>query len=92
MVKKAKKVPAKRALSKERAAKEKTATRRSAKAAKSKSARKKTARKKTVKHESALKRLENAFVVGAAEMDELAISTGLLGAVEPKKISGKRRR
>lgn len=91
MVRKAKKVPAKRALSKERAAKEKTAARRSAKAAKSKSARKKTARKKTVKRQSTLKRLENALMFGAVEVDELALSMGLSGAVEPKN-SPKRRR
>jgi hypothetical protein len=92
MVKKAKKAPAKRALSKERAAKEKTATRRSVKAAKSKSARKKTARKKTVRRQSTLKRLENALMIGAAEVDEFAVSMGLSGAVEPKKTSRKRRR
>jgi hypothetical protein len=92
MARKSKKAPAKRALSKQGAAKAKTAQRRSAKAAKTASKRKKTARKKAAKRESVLKRLENALLAGAAEVDELAVEMGLAGAVEaPEKPKKKKR-
>jgi hypothetical protein len=92
MVEKAKKAPAKCALSKERAAKEKTAQRRSAKAAKTKSARKKNARKKAAKRESTLRRLEEVIEARVADVDNLAVAMGLLGAVEPLTRKPKKRR
>ena len=61
---------------------------RKAKAAKpvKRAPRKKAVRRKKVrKPESALEKIETAFLVGVAEADEVALSLGLLGATPPKK-------
>ena len=42
-------------------------------------------RKKARKPESTLEKIENAFLVGVAEADGMALSLGLLGATPPKK-------
>jgi hypothetical protein len=54
-------------------------------------ARKKKVLRKTSKRTSALQRLENALMIGVADIDDLAESMGLLGAVEPKDQSKRRR-
>jgi len=46
--------------------------------------RKAPVKKKAAKRPGALRRIENALLVGAAEIDELAADMGLLGAVPPK--------
>ena len=51
----------------------------------------KKGRKKARKPESTLEKIENAFLVGVAEADEVALSLGLLGATPPKKGRKKRR-
>ena len=52
--------------------------------------RKKTARRKKV---GPLRRIENAIILGAAELDEIALDMGLLGAAgPPAKKRGKPRR
>ena len=68
-----------------------TAKRPAKSAAKRAPARKKAVRKRSVRRKApgnkgpgAIERLENAIEVGAAEIDDLALSMGLLGAVEPK--------
>lgn len=48
-----------------------------------KRSRKKAARK--TKRPGALRRLENALMASAAEVDELAVSMGLSGAVPPRR-------
>ena len=48
-------------------------------------------RKKAAKPESALEKIENAFLVGVAEADGVALSLGLLGATPPKKSRKKSR-
>lgn len=59
-----------------------------------KSAVKKTPRKAAARRKktSTLKRIESALEVGVAELDDMAVSLGLLGAVEPaaKKRKAKR--
>lgn len=47
-----------------------------------------TSRKKTVRPKKApsrLKQVENAFLATVAEVDEIALDLGLLGATPPKK-------
>jgi len=54
--------------------------------------RKAPVKKKAAKRQGALRRIENALLVGAAEIDELAADMGLLGAVPPaKKRKAKRK-
>ena len=53
-------------------------------------ARKAKARKQAPKRANALQRLEDALLLGVADVDRLAESMGLLGAVEPK--DGRKRR
>ncbi len=71
MAKKAKKAPAK---GKTRAAAAKKPAKRP---------RKKPSRRKTARRPGPLRRLENALLASAAEVDELAVDLGLSGAVEP---------
>ena len=54
--------------------------------------RKPVRKKKAAKRPGAIRRIENAIVVGAVEIDELAASMGLLGAVPPKKPRKKAKR
>lgn len=69
-----------------------------AKAAKPSKAKRATPRKKAVrrkkvrKPESTFEKIENAFLVGVAEADEVALSLGLLGATPPPKRGKKRRK
>jgi hypothetical protein len=49
-------------------------------------------KKKAVKRQGAIRRIENAIMVGAVEIDELAADMGLLGAVPPKKPRKKAKR
>jgi hypothetical protein len=54
--------------------------------------RKKIARKKARKPESTLEKIENAFLVGVAEVDDVALSLGLLAApLAPQKRRKKSR-
>ncbi len=57
------------------------------KVAKKKAARKPAAKKRV----SAIKALENAIEVGIADLDDVAVSMGLLGAVEPTRKRVKKR-
>lgn len=82
------------------ARKTKTPVRKAAVKTRKKAAAKKPAPKKQVrkrapaKRGSAIERLENAIEFGAAELDDVAISMGLLGAVElpGKKPARKKKR
>jgi hypothetical protein len=49
-------------------------------------------KKKAVKRQGAVRRIENAIMVGAVEIDELAASMGFLGSVPPKKPRKKAKR
>ena len=75
-----------------RKAKKKAPVRKSAKVtSRKKPAKKRTAKKPAAKKRaarkrvSAIKALENAIEVGIADLDDVAVSMGLLGAVEPPK-------
>ena len=74
----------------------KKAPARKAKSAKTRvvSRKKAVPRKKTVSRKKApsrLRRVENAILATVAEVDELALDMGLLGATPPKKKRGKKR-
>ncbi|MDE2112278.1 MAG: hypothetical protein KGJ79_14130 [Alphaproteobacteria bacterium] len=66
-----------------------------AKVAKPPRAKRPVPRKKTVKrqakHETTLEKIENAILVGAAELDNMAVGLGLLAASPPPKKRNKKR-
>lgn len=69
-----------------------TPAQRKAKAAIRKVAKKKAAKKRVAsKRPSAIRALENAIEVGIADLDGVAVSLGLLGAVEPPPAKKRRK-
>ena len=90
MAKKSKKSPSRRASVKRKPKAVKRTKTKRAPAKRAVAARKKPVRrKKAPKPESTLERIENAFLVGAAQADDIAMSLGLIAGSSPPRKSRK---